>query len=207
MSCVISVCYSDYCIIMGDGRFLSLKYNPPRVDTEFFEKVIKLNSFVCMGFTGDPMPVLTAYFDLKSRIAEDMRLENVLDLFIEHIIDQDSERGSIQMIFSGKALSGKYETRQVQILRDNTISQKHYPTDRSIAVVYSPPIGTDISSIVDKNLSQKLSMIKNIHEIKNLIGACITKTAEINPTVNKVLFFVEASDRINDECRTFRFVI
>lgn len=49
MSCIVSVCYSDYCTIMGDGRLLNFTEKFPRVESETFRKVIKFNSYVCMG--------------------------------------------------------------------------------------------------------------------------------------------------------------
>lgn len=207
MSCIVSVCYSDYCTIMGDGRLLNFTEKFPRVESETFRKVIKFNSYVCMGFTGDPLPVVRVDSDFKDIVNDDIRLEEVHDFYIDHIVNQTEKHGDVQLIFSGKTKDGVYQTYQTQITKDNKSTQQVFVPDHSIAVVYSPPLGTDISKIIEDNLSSQLPRIKDIRKIQFAMGVCIIKTAEINPSVNKNLYFVEASDRIQDNCKTYNLII
>lgn len=59
-----------------------------------------------------------------------------------------------------------------------------------------------------ENLTEEIPYgIKDIRKIQFAMGVCIIKTAEINPSVNKNLYFVEASDRIQDNCKTYNLII
>lgn len=62
MSFVLSVCGSNFSLMMGDSRMIRLNDN--KIVDENFNKVISVRKDVCIGFTGDPIPMGIAYNEL-----------------------------------------------------------------------------------------------------------------------------------------------
>lgn len=185
MSIVLSVCGTNFSLMMSDGRKISLK--DMAIVDEYCPKIKRINSKVMIGFTGDPIPTMNAIKELNNYNVDLLTLENIKRIVTGYIKCQPINSLGIKLIFSGRNESNKFVTYIIDS-KDN-FNEIPYIFDQGFAVNYALPYNSDynIESICDKYILGTMPW-GNLENLKMYMRECIKEVSSLCYGVNDNIF-------------------
>lgn len=185
MSIVLSVCGTNFSLMMSDGR--KIRLNDMKVVDENFPKIQRINSRVILGFTGDPEPTLNAINELSSYNVELLTLERIKRIVVNYLKSQKINYLGIKLIFSGRNKSNKFVVYTID--SKNGFTEVPYIFNEGFAVNYALPHDgeSDIRQICDKHIVDTMPW-NNIEELKQNMHECIYEVSTLCNSVNNNIF-------------------
>lgn len=184
MSFVLSICGSNFSLMMGDNRMIRLNDN--KIVNENLYKVIKINENICIGFAGDPMPIYFVYNQLCIQNIDNLSFQQVKEHFIKGLKKISTNNLGVKIIISGKNESGKFSTYCLDT--KNAFKETIYdniPTN-GFSVVYAGSSETLVKPIVQRNIYDTMPW-GDIETLKVHMKNCIKEIANSDNTVNDIV--------------------
>ncbi len=185
MSIVLSVCGTNFSLMMSDGRMMRL--NDMSIVYERAPKIKRVNSKVIIGFTGDPIPMIKAIDELDSYKVELLTLERIKGIIIRCLKKQEINDLGVRLIISGKNKSNKFVTYTIDS-RDN-FNEVSYVFEEGFAVNYALPNDCEVNlkEICDKHICSTVPW-KSIEQLKRHMRECIKEVSTLCDSVNDIVF-------------------
>lgn len=187
MSIVLSVCGYNFSLMMCDGRMIKIDSGSLEIVTENFKKIERVNSRVCIGFTGDPIASMCALNELNYYEKDNLTLERIKGIVTRKLKEIQINDLGVKMIFSGRNKINKFITYELDTKMDFQ-ETKYEPVKNGFAIVYAlPPSNADLQTIVQKHIHET-SPWDNIDNLKSNMRECILQISKINTTINNKIF-------------------
>lgn len=186
MSIVLSVCGTNFSLMMSDGRMIRL--NDLNIADENFSKIRKVNENVIVGFTGDPIPMINALEELKSYKVEFLTLERIKGIIVRFLQAQKINNLGVKLIISGRNKSNKFVTYTIDT--KNNFKEISYISDVGFITNYALPFhesDVNFKEICDKHISNTVPW-NSLENLEIHMKECIKEISTLCYSVNDNIF-------------------
>jgi len=191
MSIVIAVASTNFALMMSDGRKTLFENGIPTNEYhETTKKMVRLNSNICLGFSGD--------YDASQIIVESFELFNCKQVSLEMVVECVVKCAKaitlrelpLLIIIAGKDSNNKFCVVPVSS-KNNYQYQFEYPDKHhNFAFQFACPFydKNEFDNLVTERIYSKMNTIKTVDELIFRLENLIKNVANKTTTVNKVIY-------------------
>lgn len=183
MSFVLCICNPTYSIMVGDSRMIAFnKDGEFETVEEDVQKVQKINENILVGYTGDPIPILTAIKELDTYDRKTLTLGQVRKILFNTIKTLPLNDLGIKLIISGRNKYGKMLMYVIDT-KNNYKVEKYEPDLQKPAFSCAGREQQIIKPILDKYIFNTYPW-DNIYQLKDYMIKCVQEVSNNDETVN-----------------------
>lgn len=186
MSFFISVRGGNFAVMVSDGRVD--KVEDDWIAGENYSKVFRLNEKVCLGITGELVPVYNAMNELQTYDLQKVTMERIKRILINSLKNASSDGTGVKFVLSGCNKSGKFVTYCVDSKQDFS-EMMQVANGSGFYVVHAGSDAVGVQELVDKYIHSTAPW-ENLEVLQEHMKDCVKAVAAIDDTVNEKTYEV-----------------
>lgn len=185
MSFVLSVCGSDFSVMMSDGRVQ--KYALNQEVHEDYPKVFQISEKVCLGVQGDPVASYYILKELQQYEVSKITLERMKRILTNALKEVPVNMQGVRFVIAGRNKLNKFMCYCVDSKKDfEEIKYDPLAEERPVVVVFGAD-SENVKKVIEKHMYDTMPWT-DVEELKIHMRDCIREAASVDDNINDNIY-------------------